>query len=82
MILFNNPNEIVNLNIGGTTVSASKKILTKFQGSLLSDMFSEDISILNKDENGKIFIDRNPKIFNYVLDYIRSDRKFSPEDLD
>lgn len=44
-------------------------------------MFSGDISGLNKDANGKIFLDRDPKIFNLMLNYIRHEGNFSPNNV-
>jgi len=78
----NTENEIIDLNVGGTSLSVSLDDLTKFEGSKLADMFSGDIYAINKDQNGKIFISRDSKFFGYVLNYIRSNGVFSPIDVE
>lgn len=45
-------------------------------------MFSGDTTVLDKDEDGKIFLDREPKFFKFILSYIRSDGEFSQDDLE
>uniref|UniRef100_A0A2C9JEX1 BTB/POZ domain-containing protein KCTD3 n=1 Tax=Biomphalaria glabrata TaxID=6526 RepID=A0A2C9JEX1_BIOGL len=63
--------EIVHLNVGGTRFSTSRQTLTwnpeTFFTSLLSGRISSD-----KDETGAIFIDRDPKLFSVILNYLRT----------
>jgi len=61
---------IVTLDVGGTlyktSISTLKKCSTFFQG-----MFSGRYSV-KKDANGAIFIDRDGKIFDYILKFLRN----------
>ncbi|KAL6080657.1 BTB/POZ domain-containing protein [Balamuthia mandrillaris] len=59
----------VKLNVGGKVFVTSLTTLTK-QRSMLSAMFSDKFNI-QPDENGEYFIDRNPKHFDVILDYLR-----------
>lgn len=63
---------IIKLNVGGVYYTTTRTTLTMYKDSMLARMFSEDnISLCQKDEDGRYFIDRNGKIFEYVLDYLR-----------
>ncbi|EFC46723.1 predicted protein [Naegleria gruberi] len=73
-----NNSQVITLNVGGFLYTTFKETLSrKINGKdhLLSIMFSE--TCLNfdfsKDERGNIFIDRNGKVFSYVLDYLRAE---------
>jgi len=59
--------KVVSLNIGGTIFSTFKSTL-------------ESKVTLEYDENNSVFIDRNPRYFIYVLDFIRSDSFELPND--
>lgn len=62
--------EIVKFNVGGKKFATSKQKLLleeSFFSSILSTHFS-----VEKDEKGAIFIDRNPKYFQIILDYFRN----------
>ena len=48
-------------------------ILTKFPQSKLAELLSSNSDTKFVDNN--IFIDRNPKMFEYVLDYLRTGQK-------
>ena len=50
--------------------------------SFMSEMFSGDIQALKKDLSGNVIIDRNLKIFEFVLDYIRYGPDFQPDHVD
>ncbi|CAL2033869.1 unnamed protein product [Caenorhabditis brenneri] len=60
---------IVELNIGGTVFQTTKSTLTKFDG-FFKTMLETDIP-LEKDKHGAIFIDRSPKHFELILNYMR-----------
>ncbi|CAL2033878.1 unnamed protein product [Caenorhabditis brenneri] len=60
---------IVKLDIGGTLFKTSKSTLTKFDG-FFKTMLETDVP-LNNDEHGEIFVDRDPKHFRYILNYMR-----------
>jgi len=74
--------DIVKFNIGGTVFSTfrttiSKKILKPsllkefYASNLLEHMMKGEIEV-TYDEYQTIFIDRSPKYFNYILDYLRT----------
>ena len=54
--------------------TVSKALLTAVPGSQLEAMFSGR-HILPKID-GKVFVDRNPKLFREVVEYIRGNMKF------
>nr|XP_031848740.1 BTB/POZ domain-containing protein KCTD3 isoform X2 [Nomia melanderi] len=63
--------DIVHLNVGGTRFSTSKQTLTwvpdSFFTTLLSNRFAS-----HRDEDGALFIDRDPKLFSIILNYLRT----------
>ena len=65
--------EIVNLNIGGTIFSTYKSNLTNSNEpeNYFVQLFSQEKE-LQKDQNGNIFIDRDPTYFRYILNYLRN----------
>jgi len=60
---------IVRLEVGGKIFSTSKSTLIKFEGSYFSAMLGN--GNWQPEENGVYFIDRNPKYFGTILDYMR-----------
>ncbi|CAL2033911.1 unnamed protein product [Caenorhabditis brenneri] len=67
--------EIISLNIGGTTFQTTKATLTRFNGKF-SEMLENDT--LTKTDN-TIFIDRSPKHFDLILNYMRDGDVELPE---
>jgi hypothetical protein len=73
--------EIIKFNVGGTMFSTLKTTLERkikrlngsgyYDSHLLQSLISGTIKV-NYDENKAIFIDRNPKYFIHILDYIRN----------
>ncbi|XP_070577394.1 uncharacterized protein [Ptychodera flava] len=63
---------VVELNVGGALFVTRLSTLTKYENSMLAVMFSGRHK-LDKDKDGRYFIDRNGKHFSYVLDYLRND---------
>ena len=63
-------NEPVQLNIGGTHMTVGRYTLTKVKESKLSEMFSDITTTGNKNEGDRVFLDRNPLIFKYIIDYL------------
>ncbi|CAF0947600.1 unnamed protein product [Didymodactylos carnosus] len=63
--------QIIHLNVGGTRFSTSKQTLTWIPDSFFTAMLSGRIST-NRDESGSIFIDRDPKMFSIILNYLRT----------
>jgi hypothetical protein len=66
---------MIKLNIGGTFYTTSRHTLCK-EDSMLSAMFSGRHSMI-KDEAGAHFIDRSPKHFDRILNYLRCVRGFT-----
>ncbi|CAL2033950.1 unnamed protein product [Caenorhabditis brenneri] len=61
--------EIVKLNIGGTIFHTTKSTLTRYDG-FFKTMFETDIPV-TKDDSGTFFIDRSPKHFDTILNFMR-----------
>ncbi|KAF1768157.1 hypothetical protein GCK72_008119 [Caenorhabditis remanei] len=68
---------IIKLNIGGTIFQTTKATLSKFNG-MFKVMMETDIPVA-KDESGAIFIDRSPKHFDSILNYLRDGNIVLPE---
>jgi len=66
-ILQNNPHEIIKLNIGGTLFETKPSTLLSVPDTLFSQILT------NRTNNSEeIFIDRNPQLFVYLLEYLRT----------
>jgi hypothetical protein len=63
--------DIVNLNVGGTRFSTSRQTLCSVQDSFFSSLLSGRIPSC-RDEHGHIFIDRDPKHFSLILNFLRT----------
>jgi hypothetical protein len=74
--------DIVKFNVGGTLFSTLKTTITKkikkkfnqgefYENNLLEDLLTKKSRSTYDYENNAIFIDRNPKYFNFILDYLR-----------
>ena len=71
--------EIINLNIGGTHhLQTDRHTLCSVPGSLLEKWFKGVVE-LKKDEKGEVFLDRDGKSFETLVNYLRNDRKVFPE---
>eukprot|EP01118_Nematostelium_gracile_P008819 TRINITY_DN2934_c0_g1_i1.p1 TRINITY_DN2934_c0_g1~~TRINITY_DN2934_c0_g1_i1.p1 ORF type:complete len:203 (+),score=46.69 TRINITY_DN2934_c0_g1_i1:2-610(+) len=68
--LLNKHGTTINLNIGGKKFVSSKSTLTCLEGTYFSAMLSSDHWRPNSE--GEYFIDRNPKYFRRVLEYLRT----------
>ena len=73
-----NGSEAIKLNVSGQEVDVARSTLMTVKDSLLAAKFSGNAP-MGKDS--RIFLDRNPLIFNYMIDYLRSDRKVLPMDI-
>ena len=70
--------DIIKLNIGGRThLQCEKSLLTSVPGSTLAILFNEMHEL--KKVNDEVFLDRNGKTFETLIDYLRNDRKVFPE---
>ncbi|XP_067012116.2 BTB/POZ domain-containing protein KCTD3 [Anabrus simplex] len=67
----NHTGDIVHLNVGGTRFSTSRHTLMWVPDSFFTALLSGRISSL-RDEMGAIFIDRDPKLFATILNYLRT----------
>lgn len=94
----NGDQRIVSLNVGGQEYSTLLSTLTKQPNSWLAKIFyplqnSVDFSLsvslpkksvvdLPKDSENRYFIDRDGYLFQFVLDFLRTDHVFLPENFD
>ncbi|XP_075222522.1 BTB/POZ domain-containing protein KCTD3 [Lycorma delicatula] len=67
----NHNGDIVHLNVGGTRFSTSRQTLMWIPDSFFTALLSGRISSL-RDETGAIFIDRDPRLFAIILNYLRT----------
>ena len=72
----NNTDDVVKLNVGGQLKLVSKKVLTSVKDSILNQMFSVSFNL--KSINDSIYIDRDPVIFDMVLNYLRNEGEYFP----
>ena len=71
--------EIVCLNVGGIEHKIAKATLAKYPETFLALLIDDTNSALaKKDEKGYYFIDRNPVLFPFVLDFYRTGRIVYP----
>ena len=64
--------EVVTLNLRGSKVQITRKVLTRDSQSDLAALFSGKVE-LNTMDDGSIFLDRNPEVFTLLLDYLSND---------
>jgi len=63
--------KIINLNVGGTVFATSRETLAAAGDSFFSSLISEHFK-QQRDQNNNLFIDRDPKLFASVLNFLRS----------
>lgn len=68
--------DIINLNVGGKFYSTSRSTLTRLPGTMLEAMFSRRHTM--KEVDGRYFIDRDGKLFRYILSYLRDSCEWIP----
>jgi hypothetical protein len=66
---------VLRLNIGGEIFSTTESTLQNAQGdnffkSLLANIQNKTL-VVERDENGIVFVDRSPVHFHHILDYLR-----------
>lgn len=71
--------KIIELNVGGKIYSTTLATLTTLP-SMLKGMFSGNMKTGLTDGQGRPFIDRNPRAFFYVLEYLRTGIRIFPEE--
>lgn len=65
-------NQWVKLNVGGTCFLTTKTTLNRDPNSFLSRLIQEDSDLISdQDETGAYLIDRDPRYFAPVLNYLR-----------
>jgi len=70
--------EIISLNIGGSNhIQTEKHVLQSVEDSKLAKLFSEMHEL--KKVNEEVFIDRDGKTFETLVNYLRNNRKVFPE---
>jgi len=72
--------DVISLNVGGKLMDCKRSTLCQVEGSLLASMFSglwEEQ--LERDKQGRFFLEFNPNCFCKVLDWLRSKRIESPD---
>ena len=70
-----NPNSVLKLNVGGKEFMTTQGTLSSDQNSMLARMFTTDTNgriPATQDANGAFFIDRCPKYFGVILNFLRS----------
>ncbi|CAF4912685.1 unnamed protein product, partial [Rotaria sp. Silwood1] len=63
---------MVILNVGGEKFSTKVETLTREKNTFFTALFSQQWQIKGDPNDGSIFIDRNGKIFYYILEYFRT----------
>jgi len=61
------------LDVGGEKYATSVDTLTRVEDTFFTDLFSKQWQLERDPEDKSIFIDRNGKIFTYILEYLRTD---------
>jgi len=70
--------EVVSLNIGGNVhIQTEKEVLRSVPNSLLAKMFSDMHEL--KKINEEVFLDRDGKTFETLVNYLRNERRVFPE---
>ncbi|KAK9787874.1 hypothetical protein WJX73_003490 [Symbiochloris irregularis] len=70
---------IITLNVGGNKFCTSRNTLEREPGSMLGRMFSGEFAN-NTDSKGRVFVDRDPKHFGLILNYLRDGTCVLPAD--
>ncbi|KAK9905022.1 hypothetical protein WJX75_007970 [Coccomyxa subellipsoidea] len=71
--------DIVTLNVGGSLFTARRHTYLKDAKSLLSGLLTDEVDT-QRDAEGYIFIDRDPKHFGVILNFLRDGFAVLPRD--
>lgn len=63
---------MVILNVGGEEYTTSVETLTSEKNTFFTALFSKQWQLERDSKDGTIFIDRNGKLFTYILEYFRT----------
>lgn len=69
--------KIIRLNVGGISFTTSLDTLLSDENSMLALMFSGKYNV-EKDEEGRYFIDRDGTHFRYILNFLRDGSTYIP----
>lgn len=73
--------EVVALNVGGTHhMMTERDVLRLVSGSTLEKMFNGLHDL--KKIDGEVFLDRDGRTFQYLINYLRNNREVFPEFID
>ncbi len=72
--------DILKLNIGGVHYATTIKTLRSCPNTLLDCLTSDGVDV-KLDDQGHVFIDRNGKLFAYILDFLRTGNIAWPTDV-
>jgi len=78
-------NEIIRICVGGQNFKTTRTTLMSDENCMLAKMFENDVSgraPAMKDEDGYYFIDRSPKYFESILNFLRTGEVDAPVCLD
>ena len=79
--MINLDSEVVSLNVGGTHhLKTERDVLRLCKGSTLEKMFNGMHDLKKIDDS--VFLDRDGKTFQYLVNYLRNDRTVFPEFMD
>jgi len=70
---------LVTLSVGGKEFQTNVETLTKDKNPFFTGLFSAEWQ-LKKDEKGRIFINRNGKLFSFILDYLQTGEIAQPKE--
>ncbi|KAL3905393.1 MAG: hypothetical protein SGARI_004486 [Bacillariaceae sp.] len=71
--------DVVKLSVGGTPMSVLRRTLTQVEGSVLASMFSGRWDNSLPKEDGRFFIDQDPKIFQALVSFLRQLSLHNPD---
>lgn len=60
-------------NVGGTVYKVARDTIMKYPDTMLGSMLSNRWEE-SRDNNGEIFLDRDPILFRYILGFYRNDK--------
>ncbi|KAK6185552.1 hypothetical protein SNE40_007759 [Patella caerulea] len=72
----------VHIDVGGVIYTSSLETLTRYPESRLARMFNGSIPIVLDSLKQHYFIDRDGKMFRYILNYLRSQRLLLPSNFE
>ena len=70
-------NLVIELNVGGYFYSTTKRTITSEPNNSLVELIGENSGC--KDSSNRIFIDRDGKLFRFILDFLRNKNVLLPD---